>query len=182
MKKTLVALMTLSGLCLLMSGLPAQNGGPFSGGRGGGGPRFGAPPNISPEEREKFRQRLGITVQQQEQMDALFNESFKQRRTLGERLGELFKQRGEVCDAYDFDRRRETSLRKDIERIYSQILKIHSDTEEKLRRILSREQFDRLRALREEAMKAHRDNRRPPGQGKGRPGTGDRDNSGKPQG
>lgn len=171
MKRLLVPLLILTGLVFLLPGAPAQDGGPFGGGRGGG-PRFGQPPTLSPEEREKFRQRLGISAQQQEQMDTLFNDSFKQRRVLGEKLGELFKQRSEISDVYDFDKKRDWALRRDIERIYSQLLRIHSDSEEKLRRILNREQFDRLRALRAEAMRTHRENRRPPGQGKGRSGPG----------
>lgn len=131
---------------------------------------FGPPPQFSPEEKEKFRQRLGITVQQQEQMDALFQESDRQRRALGARLWELFGERQTVCDVYDYDRAREAALRREIGQVYVQILKVHSETEEKLRRILTRDQFDRLRALRNETMRMFRDGwRKGPGE-KGRHG------------
>jgi Spy/CpxP family protein refolding chaperone len=128
--------------------------------------RFGSPP-LSPEERERFRQRLGITAQQQEQMEALFAEAHKQRRELGKKLWELFDQRNKVCDTYDFDRSKERALRAEILKVHQQLLKINLDTEEKLRRILNREQFEKLRAARAEAMQnmkkfRHRGERMPP--------------------
>ena len=143
---------------------------PSLGQRPEGGRRFGQPFQFSPEEKEKFRQRLQISVQQQEQMDTLFAESDKQRRVLGERLRELFDQRQSVCDVYDFDRSREGALRKEISHVYNQLLRIHTDTEEKLRRILNRDQFERLRVLREETMRAFKAQMRKPNfGGKGRP-------------
>jgi hypothetical protein len=102
-------------------------------------------------------------------MDNLFADSQKQRQALNARLRDLFDQRHAVCDVYDFDRGREHALRKEISHVYNQILKIHLDTEEKLRRILNREQFERLRALRQEAMRAYENRRKSGFRGKGRP-------------
>jgi Spy/CpxP family protein refolding chaperone len=179
-KVTHVSLLALLSLSLLSGALLGQVGPPsFGGGRSPGG-RF-TPPPPTPEEREKFRQKLGITVQQQEQMDILFMESNKQRRALSERLRDLFNQRQIITDVYDFDRSRESAVRKEIGQINNQLLKIHSDSEEKLRRILNREQFERLVALRKEMMRARREGRDKQGHDKGRSGTGDRDNGGKPR-
>lgn len=169
MKQKLTSLCSLLCLSALLTGTLLQQP-PAFGQRPDGGRRFGGPPQFTPEEKEKFRQKLGITVQQQEQMDGLFAESDKQRRVLGTRLRELFDQRQAVCDVYDFDRSREGSLRKEISQVYNQILKIHSDTEEKLRRILNREQFDRLVSLRKETMRTFREGMRKPPFDKNRPG------------
>jgi Spy/CpxP family protein refolding chaperone len=162
-------------LCLLTNGLIAQSGPPAPPGSGGDHRRGGGPPQPTPEERERFRQRLGITVRQQEQMDALFADSDRQRKALSKRLWELFDQRRQVTDVYDFDRARERAIRKDLEQVNSQILKLHWETEEKLRRILNREQFDRLRELRAEMMRSFRDRRNKPGN---RSGFGEKKNEG----
>lgn len=123
---------------------------------------------MSPEEREKFRIRVGMTTQQQEQMETLFKEIHKRRSDLFKRMRDLFEEREKVTEEYDFDRKREKAIRNELGQINAQMLKLHTETEESIRKILNREQFEKLRAIRKEQKEkwqkefGHRGDRPPP--------------------
>lgn len=124
------------------------------------------------EEKEKIRQRIGITREQQNQIEALFMQTEQQKREIGMRMRELFRQQYALYENYDFDREQATAIRKEIMSLHKRTLLLHAENEEKLRRILNRDQFTRLRAmLKEQREQWQRDweRRRRPGPGLGRP-------------
>lgn len=112
----------------------------------GQGRPHGKPP-MSQADKDKFRQRIGLSVQQQTQMDAVFEEMGRERRPLGEKLRELHKQRHDLLSAYTMDRSKEKSLRAEITALYGRMLQLHTESEEKMRRIMNREQFERLQQM-----------------------------------
>lgn len=115
------------------------------------------------EEREKIRLRIGITKEQQAQIEQLYAETDQQRREIGRRMGELFRQLYMLYENYDFDRNQARTIRRDLTNLHRRILWIHAENEEKLRKILTKDQFDKLRALmrekreewRKERMRGH---------------------------
>ncbi|GEM_PF-5822550 len=113
-------------------------------GEGQGRPPHGKP---SQEDRDKFRQKIGLSVQQQTQMDTVFEEMGRERKPLGDKLRELHKQRHELLSAYTMDRSKEKALRAEITALYGRMLQLHTESEEKMRRIMNREQFDRLQQM-----------------------------------
>lgn len=110
----------------------------------------------SKEEKERARLRIGMTENQQAQIDALLADADRQRRPICERLGELYRERHQNFEQYDFDRSLEFSLRREIGQLQNQLMQVHLKTEEGTRRILTREQFRRLRALMKEGFEKHR--------------------------
>lgn len=96
----------------------------------------------SPEERESARRAIGITAQQQDEIEKLFKRSdpFRQK------LRDLSKQLFDVYAEYDFDRAKAASLRKEMRHVQYQLSAIQADNEEQLRKILTREQFTKMRA------------------------------------
>lgn len=118
-----------------------------------GDERRGFPPQPTPEMKEQFRQRIGINEQQQEQMDAIFKETFQKRRDLGKKLGELFEARQKVCDVYELDKNQLRKVNAEIQKVQGQILALHVETEEKMRRLLNKDQFARLILFRAEGRK-----------------------------
>lgn len=125
--------------------------------------RFGGPPPISAAEKEKNRIKIGLTVQQQQQLDAAFEEMGRQRQTLGRRMRELSQQRHELLANYNFDRKREKELRTETVQLYGKMMQLHTETDEKIRRIMTHDQFDRLQQMMREKMaeKMARDGNRP---------------------
>lgn len=103
-------------------------------------------------EREKARLQIGISVQQQEQLTRLYAEADKKEKAIGHELHSLYKQQRALYSVYLIDHSQERELRKKIEQMHSQLLQLHADTEDGLRKLLTREQFERLNA----ALKDHR--------------------------
>lgn len=123
------------------------------------------------EEKERMRQRIGITKEQQNQIEALFMQTEQQKREIGMRMRELFRQQYALYENYDFDREQATAIRKEIMSLHRRTLLLHAENEEKLRRILNRDQFTRLRAMLKEQREQWRrdwERRRGPGPGLGR--------------
>lgn len=110
----------------------------------GRGPRFGPP---SEEEKERFRIRIGISKEQQAEIDKVFRESDLQMQEIRKRSGELSRQLYSLYDIYDFDRGQAKTLRRELLMLHKRMADLHAENEEKLRRIMTREQFDRMRAL-----------------------------------
>ena len=136
-------------LCLPIR-LPAQNGGGFPGQPHP--PRSFHPP--TPEEREAARQRMGITVQQQSQIDDIYKDAETKRRAAGATLHDLYDQRRALYDSYSIDQAKERDLRRQIVKQQDLMLKIQNETEIRLRGILNKEQFDRLRQMMKEMRDA----------------------------
>lgn len=101
---------------------------------------------------EKARQQIGISVPQQAQLEHLYADADKKEKALEEQLHDLYNRQRTLYDAYFIDHAQERDLRKSIGQLHVQILLIHADTEEKLRKILTHDQFDRLSAV----LQAHR--------------------------
>lgn len=121
-----------------------KQGGPGRPGGQGRGP--------TEEEKEKFRLRLGITRDQQTQIEALHKSMDDTRSSyidLSRQLYTLYK-------TFDFDRSQAASLRSRINKLHKSMADIQAANEEKLRRILTRDQFDRMQAI----IKEDRDKRR----------------------
>jgi len=111
----------------------------------------------SEEDKEKVRLRIGMTKEQQSQIEALYAQSDQQRREIGLKMRDLFRQLEEDCyEHYDFDRSKATAIRKEIVGLHKRILLLRADNEEKLRRILNRDQFRRLRELMREQREQFR--------------------------
>jgi Spy/CpxP family protein refolding chaperone len=109
------------------------------------------------KEREKARQQIGISVQQQEQLTRLYAEADKKEKAIGKELHDLYEQQRTLYSAYVIDHGQERDLHKKMEQMHSQLLQLHADTEDGLRKLLTREQFERLNA----ALNDHRrENRR----------------------
>ncbi|HXG24294.1 MAG TPA: Spy/CpxP family protein refolding chaperone [Chthonomonadales bacterium] len=99
------------------------------------------------EEREKIRLRIGITKEQQTQIEQLYVETDQQRREIGRRMHMLYRQLFTLYDNYDFDRNQARAIRRELTDLHRRTLWLHAENEEKLRKILTKEQFDKLRAL-----------------------------------
>jgi Spy/CpxP family protein refolding chaperone len=122
----------------------------------GGPPGFQRGP--SEEEKERIRLRIGITREQQQQIEALYMETERQKGEVFTKMRELYTQLESMYDVYEFDRDQARNIRREITRQHVKIMMIHVDNEEKLRRILTREQFEKLRAImREGREKLRRD-------------------------
>ena len=167
---------TVATLCLLLSSamLQAQHNGPDPNPHGQGRP-FRSP---TPEEREAARQRIGITTQQQNQIEQMVTDSNRKRKDLGGALHNLYHNLGELYDNYIFDKDEEKKLRGQITDIHSKLLKLHTETEETLRKILNKDQFMRMRT----EMQSHRKERHHEDSGRGEhsPGPGGRPGDGSP--
>ncbi len=127
----------------------------FPGGGQGGPPRFGGP-GPTEAEKENARIRIGMTKEQQAQIDAVFHESDLQMGEVRGKFMEFSKQLYSLYDSYDFDRVQAHNIRKELLKLHKRMAENHADNEEKLRKILTREQFERMRAL----VKEERDRKR----------------------
>jgi periplasmic protein CpxP/Spy len=107
---------------------------------------------MSPADKEEHRRRIGLTVQQQEKVDALFKEMGQRRQPISTRMRDLYRQRHELLTVYNFDRRRERELRAEIMQLHGKMLQLHTDTDEKLRRIMTQEQFEKMQQMIREKM------------------------------
>lgn len=129
------------------------------GGRGSG--RSGGPSWASPAERERVRVRIGLSVEQGKRIEELHADFEKQRRALMTRRRDLYTRLRSVYEEYDFDRRVADGVRHQIVAIHEEQSRLMAQNEEKLRKIVTREQFAKMRDM----MREERDSR-----GRGRPG------------
>ena len=126
----------------------------------------------SEEDKEKIRIRVGMTKDQQAQVEAVFNEERKLQEDSRKKMGELYKQLQQYYDIYDYDKNAAQGLRKDICRLYRERIMIHANAQEKLRKILSKEQFDKMTEMAREMHEKWRKEMESRGgqRGFGRPG------------
>lgn len=111
-----------------------------------GYPDSGDARHLTPQEREAARQRIGITLEQQSRIEAVYTQTDQRRRALRQQLRDLYHQLHDLYSNYHFDRNRSAALRQQIVDLHAQQLKLHEENEEKLRRILTPDQFERLHA------------------------------------
>lgn len=113
----------------------------------------------SEDEKEKMRVRMQITKEQQAQIEAVFTDEQKQERDIRTRERELWHQLYILYGQFDFDRNQALAIRKELGSLFRKRIMLHAETQEKLRKILTREQFDRMMAAmkeqREKWMKEH---------------------------
>jgi Spy/CpxP family protein refolding chaperone len=133
-------------LALTFSGPPQGRGfGPPPGGNSGSlqnGP--------SEEDKERFRIKIGATKEQQNQIDLVFKDSDVQMSEIRGKFRELSQQLYSLYDIYDFDRNLAKGIRRDLLKLHKRMADIHAENEEKLRRILTKDQFERMKALMKE--------------------------------
>ncbi len=110
----------------------------------------------SDEEKERNRVRIGITREQQKELEAAFADARKQEFEIHAKTRELYRQLFEIYDNYDFERDQAKSVRVEIGKLNRKRMLIHAETQEKLRRILTREQFDRMTQLTREKQEKWR--------------------------
>ncbi|MGC8668163.1 MAG: Spy/CpxP family protein refolding chaperone [Chthonomonadales bacterium] len=101
----------------------------------------------SEEERERVRIRIGMTREQQDQIEKLWMETDRKLKEIAQKMSDLRRQLFELYDTYDYDRVKAAALRRQIAALYAQRMAAFAENQEKLRRILNRDQFERLRAL-----------------------------------
>lgn len=115
-----------------------------------------APQRPSDDEKEKNRIRIGITVQQQQQIDALWTDTGAKIREVREAQQQKNLELRQVMEKYDFDRGKARALREQIIQLHRKAGDIHAENEEKLRKILTRDQFERLQGLMKEMFEKRR--------------------------
>lgn len=134
----------------------------------------GGPHGPSPEEKEKIRLAVGMSKDQQNQIEAIYAEGHRLEGESRKKSGELMKQLRKLTDSYSYDRKQAEAIRRELCDNYRQRLQIHADIQDKVRKVLNREQFDKLTELanaRFEQMRKDWQQRRGPG-GPGGPGGG----------
>lgn len=125
---------------------------------------FQRPP--TDEEKEAVRVRIGISKDQQAQIEAAWAENRRQSEELSKKMNDLRRQLYGLYENYDYDRAQADGLRHQTQVLYRKRLEVFGQTQEKMRKILSRDQFNRLQAImREQREKMRRDweSRRGPG-------------------
>jgi Spy/CpxP family protein refolding chaperone len=128
--------------------------------------QFGQRRQPTPEEKEAWRIRVGISKEQQGRLDQLFAETDRKMSENRAKIRQAWGELNEIIGNYDFDRKTAKDKRREIWKLHWQMQEIHAQNEEKLREILSREQFARMRAVIKEDMEKFRkdfENRRRPG-------------------
>ncbi|HSV75110.1 MAG TPA: Spy/CpxP family protein refolding chaperone [Chthonomonadales bacterium] len=123
----------------------AQGGPPPGGPRGQG--RVLGPQSWFGVGRESARQRLGITREQQEQIEALWAQMDQARRENMQRLGALYMELGKAYDAFEVDDAQIRRIRRQILQTHKEGLERFSQSEDRLRSILTREQFGKLKTM-----------------------------------
>jgi len=109
--------------------------------------RPGGPPGPTPEERERIRVTVGMTKDQQNQIEAIYADGRKQEDESRKKSGEVGKQLRVLYDSYNYDRKQASALRKEMCGFYHQRMAIHADTQERVRKVLTKDQFDKLTEL-----------------------------------
>jgi Spy/CpxP family protein refolding chaperone len=126
----------------------------------------------SEEEREKIRVRVGMTKDQQAQVEAIFNEERKLEGESRKKTGELYQQLQQNYDVYDNDKPAAAALRKEICKLYHDRIMIHANAQEKLRKVLTKDQFDKMTDMAREWHKKWMEQRGNRGPGRPGPGSG----------
>ena len=95
--------------------------------------------------KERERKRLGITRVQQHLIAEHYKETDRERREIRKRLEQRERDLRRVYAVFDYDRQRANALMEEINDLRRRSMQLYANSEERLRRILTREQFQRLR-------------------------------------
>ncbi len=139
------------------------------------GSRLHGPPTAAQkqqweEEKEKNRIRVGLTKEQQARLEDMFkaskdqlDELYKKQREKREELSTVFKE-------YKYDRSKANSIRRDLQDIRNQISDVLDKSEDNIRRIMNKTQFDRFQQMLQEQRDLRRKSRGDRSGGPGAPG------------
>jgi Spy/CpxP family protein refolding chaperone len=94
-----------------------------------------------------LRRRLRLSDEQQEKIQQLYRDSDRRKREIDELLKKLYRDLDKLYDRYDFDRGKVKNVSDQISDVRRRSLTLYRENEEKLRSILTREQFERLRNI-----------------------------------
>ncbi len=114
--------------------------------KGGTRPRF----TQTPEEKEADRVRLGITKEQQNHIESVHAELDQKRKDLADKLWEQYRKLGTLYSSYEIDEAQTKVVRREIVSLHRRILDLHAENEQRIRRILTKDQFERFQALMKE--------------------------------
>jgi Spy/CpxP family protein refolding chaperone len=120
----------------------------------------------TPEEKEAWRVRVGISKEQQGRLDQLFIETDRKMTENRNKFRQAWSELNDIMGKYDYDKAAAKQKRRDIMKLHWEMQQIHAQNEDKLREVLTREQFDKMRAVIKEDMEKRRkdfENRRRPG-------------------
>ena|SRR5579871_5370148 len=122
-----------------------------------------------PDEGQRIR--LGITVEQQKRLEAVFSNGGEQREAIQSRLHGLYHDLHELYGSYNFNKQQAQQLRDQILAEHRKMLALIADNEAKLRGILSAKQFEKLHEeMRIRREQHHRDRSKPGWNGEHPPG------------
>src|SRR5690348_3545540 len=98
----------------------------------------------SDEEKEAARVKIGMSKEQAAQIEAMWAETDRQMKEVFSRTNDIRKQLDDLYDSYDFDRNLASRLRHEMVGLHRKRGQIFAENQEKLRRILTRDQFERM--------------------------------------
>ncbi len=98
---------------------------------------------------------IGMSSQQQKQLEEVFSKAGPKRQAIRARLHDLYTELLQLDENYTFDEKRSSFLRNQIVEQQRQLLALHATNEAKIRGILTAEQFLKLRALMKEERARH---------------------------
>lgn len=144
-------------------------------GQGPGGDSRGRQPNgfgrrgPTEEEKARARDRVGMTVEQQQKLEQLYVEFDKTMREHMDALRDRFGKLRALYESYDIDTKQAQSIIRDISRLRGRLLSQQLDNEQRVRTILTRDQYARMRALMKEEWEKRAAARRQRGSGREAP-------------
>lgn len=112
-------------------------------------PAGGVPPD--PQVQAQLRQawqQVGLTVQQKNGLQAILRRTQQNQRQLQQQITVRRRELGRLFNQYDFDRQRADVLEHEIHGLQWQLLQIHRDAQEQIRRVIvDPQQFNRFRKV-----------------------------------
>ncbi|MCC6730781.1 MAG: periplasmic heavy metal sensor [Chthonomonadales bacterium] len=118
----------------------------------------------SEDDKERARVRIGMSREQQAQLEAIFEGSRQEMHDLSTRMRDSYRKLNEVYETYDVDKQAAYAAIRQVMGVRKRLLLLRTENEIKMRRVLTRDQFERFRALlKEEGARRRGDRRRSPG-------------------
>jgi Spy/CpxP family protein refolding chaperone len=103
--------------------------------------------SAQPPPSSRFHpQLIGLTAVQQQQLEAFFVNGEKERREVGGHLRDLYRELESNYDNFKFNAQRTAAIRQEILNQQRRLLALHEENENRLRQILTEDQFAKLRA------------------------------------
>lgn len=121
------------------------------------------------EEKARARDRVGMTVEQQQKLEQLYVDFDKTMREHMDALRDRFSKLRGLYESYDIDTKQVQAIIRDITRLRARLLSQQMENEQKVRAILTRDQYAKLRALMKEEWEKRAASRRQRGAGRDTP-------------